>query len=266
MKKSFNYIDINRHSWNNRTETHLQSEFYDVKGFLKGKSSLHEIELGLLGDLHGKSLLHLQCHFGLDTISLGRLGAQVTGVDLSDKSIEAARSLAQRTGIEAEFICCNIYDLPDMLSRTFDIIYTSYGVIGWLPDLDRWAQIIAHFMKPGGHLVFVEFHPLLSMFDDDFTHIANSYFNTGPMVETETGTYTNRDAGISQEFVWWNHSLGEVFTSLLNNGLTILSFKEYDYSPYNCFNGMIEAAPGKFRIRHLGSKLPMVYALQAVRG
>ncbi len=264
MKHHPNYIDINRHSWNNRTETHLQSTFYDVKGFLEGKSSLHEIELGLLGNVHGKSVLHLQCHFGLDTLSLGRLGAEVTGVDLSDKSIEAAKHLAQQTSMAAEFICCNIYDLPDRLSKSFDVVYTSYGTIGWLPDLERWAQIIAHFLKPGGHFVFVEFHPVLSMFDDDFKIVANNYFNTGPIVETEEGTYTDRDAAITQEFVWWNHSLSEVITSMLSSGLRIQSFQEYDYSPYNCFRNMTEAEPGKFRISHMNNNLPMTYAISAV--
>lgn len=265
MQHHPNYIDINRHSWNNRTETHLKSAFYDVAGFLKGKSSLNDIELGLLGDIQGKRLLHLQCHFGLDTLSLGRLGAEVTGVDLSDKSIEAAKTLARQSGLAAEFICCNIYDLPDRLNQTFDMVYISYGAIGWLPDLDKWAQIIAHFLKPGGQLVFVEFHPVLSMFDDDFKGISNNYFNTGPMVETEAGTYTDRNAAITQEFVWWNHSLGEVATSLLSSGLRIQSFLEYDYSPYNCFRHMTEAEPGKFRISHLGNKLPMVYAIKAVK-
>lgn len=103
------------------------------------------------------------------------------------------------------------------------------------------------------------------MFDDDFNDIANNYFNTGPMVETEAGTYTDRNAAITQEFVWWNHSLGEVITSLLSNGLHMQSFQEYDYSPYNCFRHMTEAEPGKFRISHLGNNIPMVYAIKTVK-
>ncbi len=130
MSKEANYIEINRQSWNNRTNTHLQSEFYDLDNFVKGKTSLNTIELDLLGDISGKTILHLQCHFGQDTISLSRLGAETTGVDLSDKAIESARQLAIETKSNATFICCDIYDLPNHLDKQFDIVYTSYGTIG----------------------------------------------------------------------------------------------------------------------------------------
>jgi SAM-dependent methyltransferase len=175
-----NYIEINRRSWNNRTDTHLASAFYDVPGFLKGNSSLKDIELHLLGDVTGKSILHLQCHFGQDTLSLSRLGATVTGVDLSDKAIENAERLAKETGLPADFICCDIYDLPNYLDTTFDIVFTSYGTIGWLPDLDKWANIIARYLKPDGRFIFVEFHPVVWMFDNDFEKVAYNYFNDAP--------------------------------------------------------------------------------------
>src|SRR5690606_22988486 len=166
------YLQINKESWNKRTEIHLVSEFYDVKGFLEGKSSLNPIELELFGEISGKSLLHLQCHFGQDTISLSRLGAKTVGVDLSDKAVEAARELAAKDGSDAEFICCDVYDLPDQLDEKFDLVFTSYGTIGWLPDLDKWANVISHFLKPGGKFVFVEFHPYIWMYDDDLNEIA----------------------------------------------------------------------------------------------
>lgn len=137
MNKEKNYITINRQSWNNQTETHLKSEFYAQELFLKGKSSLNSIELDLLGEVSGKSILHLQCHFGQDTISLSRLGAEVTGVDFSDKAIESAIQIARETNSKAQFVCCDIYDLPKHLDQSFDIVFTSYGTIGWLPDLDK---------------------------------------------------------------------------------------------------------------------------------
>ncbi|RYE50500.1 MAG: class I SAM-dependent methyltransferase [Sphingobacteriales bacterium] len=168
MEDPAKYISVNKQSWNNRTASHLKSEFYNVEGFLAGKSSLNSIELDLLGDVSGKSILHLQCHFGQDTISLARLGAKVTGVDLSDKAIDAARDLAEKCGFAVNFICCDVYDLPDNLNEQFDMVFTSYGVIGWLPDLDKWAKIISRFMKPGGSLIFAEFHPVLWMFDNNF--------------------------------------------------------------------------------------------------
>lgn len=241
----------------------MKSEFYDLPNFVKGNTSLNSIELDLLGDLAGKSILHLQCHFGQDTISLSRLGAETTGVDFSDKAIESARKLAKDTKCDVTFICCDIYDLPNHLDKQFDIVYTSYGTIGWLPDLEKWAEIVSKFLKPNGQFVFVEFHPVVWMFDDNFDKVAYRYFNSGAIVELESGTYADRTAKISQEYVMWNHGLTEVLTSLINNGLEITSFSEYDYSPYNCFNKTIEFEPNKFRIEHLGNKIPMVYSIVA---
>jgi 2-polyprenyl-3-methyl-5-hydroxy-6-metoxy-1,4-benzoquinol methylase len=263
MDAAENYIEINRQSWNNRTETHLKSKFYDMDGFLKGKTSLNEIELNLLGNIKGKSILHLQCHFGQDSISLSRLGAEVTGVDLSDKAIERAKQIAKDTKSNAQFICCDLYDLPNHLDEKFDIVFTSYGTIGWLPDLDKWAKIIATFLKPGGQFVFVEFHPVVWMFDDNFTKIDYRYFNSGVIVETENGTYADKNANITQSYVMWNHGLSEVINNLIANGLEINSLDEFDYSPYNCFNKTIEFEPNKFRIEHLKNKIPMVYSLKA---
>jgi ubiquinone/menaquinone biosynthesis C-methylase UbiE len=258
-----NYIEINKQSWNNKVDSHLKSDFYDLDGFMKGNTSLNDIELKLLGDIKGKSILHLQCHFGQDTISLGRLRTDVTGVDLSDKAIETAKELALKTNTTATFICCNLYDLPNHLDKKFDIVFTSYGTIGWLPDLDKWAQIISRFLKPNGQFVFVEFHPVVWMFDDNFEKIAYNYFNSGAIIETESGTYADKNAAITQEYVMWNHGISEVLTSLLKNGLELKSFDEFDYSPYNCFKKTMEFEHKKYRIEHLGDKIPMVYAVVA---
>lgn len=263
MNPENNYIEINRQSWNNRTDTHLKSEFYDLEGFLNGRTSLNSIELNLLGDVTDKTILHLQCHFGQDTISLNRLGAEVTGVDLSDKAIESARQIANDTHSTANFICCDIYDLENHLDKKFDIVFTSYGTIGWLPDLNKWGKLISNFLKPNGKFVFVEFHPVVWMFDENFEKIDYNYFNTEPIVETEIGTYADRDADISQSYVTWNHSISEVLGGLINNGLELITMEEYDYSPYNCFNKTIEIEPKKFRIAHLDNKIPMVYAVVA---
>jgi ubiquinone/menaquinone biosynthesis C-methylase UbiE len=224
---------------------------------------LNSIELELLGDVSGKTILHLQCHFGQDSISLSRLGASVTGVDLSDKAIESAQKIAKETHSTTTFICCDIYDLPNHLNKQFDIVFTSYGTIGWLPDLDKWAKIVSKFLKPGGQFVFVEFHPVVWMFDDNFEKIGYNYFNSGAIIESESGTYADKNAAIFNENVSWNHSLSEVINSLIKNGLEINQFDEYDYSPYNCFNNTIEVEPKKFRIKHLEDKIPMVYSLIA---
>jgi ubiquinone/menaquinone biosynthesis C-methylase UbiE len=259
------YISINKNSWNNKTAIHVNSDFYDNANFIKGKSSLNEIELNLLGDVKGKSILHLQCHFGQDTISLNKLGAQTTGIDLSDKAIETAIELANKTNSDAQFICCNIYDLPQHLTQQFDIVYTSYGTIGWLPDMNKWAEIISKFLKPNGKFIFVEFHPVVWMFDDSFDKIGYNYFNDGEIVETFDGTYADKNAPITQEYVMWNHSISEVVNNLIKHQLKINSLNEFDYSPYNCFNGTIEISPNKFRIKKLNNKIPMVYSIVATK-
>lgn len=265
MNKEENYIEINRQSWNNKTNIHIKSEFYDLDNFMKGNSSLNDIELDLFGDLNLKKVLHLQCHFGQDTISINRMGAEITGVDFSDRAIQSAKQIAKETNSTASFICCDIYDLPNHLDQQFDIIYTSYGVIGWLPDLDKWASIISKFLKPNGKLIFVEFHPVVWMFDSNFEKIFYRYFNSGAIIESESGTYADKSAEITQEYITWNHSISEVINSLIKNGLQIDQFNEYDYSPYNCFNKTSETEPKKYRIKHLENKIPMVYSIVATK-
>jgi len=265
MTDPADYKRINKEAWNKRTEVHIASDFYDNESFIQGRNSLNPIETELLGDIRRKSVLHLQCHFGQDTISLTRLGATATGVDLSDAAIEKARELARRTRSKARFVCCDIYDLPRHLDRRFHVVFASYGTIGWLPDMDRWAAIVTRYLRPGGRLVFVEFHPVVWMFDDTFTRVAYNYFNDGPIVEYEEGTYADKKARIGQDQVWWNHSLDEVIGSLLRHGMELTAFREFDHSPYNCFGAMTEDEPGKFRIKGIGNRLPMVYALTARR-
>ncbi len=265
MKQDTDYQSINKASWNNRVDAHVKSDFYDNKGFIKGRNSLNEIELNLIGDITGKTVLHLQCHFGQDTISLNRMGADSTGVDLSDKAIDKAKELANETNSDSKFICCDIYDLDKHLDEKFDIIFTSYGAIDWLPDLDKWAALISNFLKPNGKFILVEFHPILWMFDDKFQSIKYNYSNTGPIFESDEGTYADKDANISQDYIMWNHGISEVVNSLIDKGMVIQQLNEYDYSPYNCFSETVEFEKGKFRIKHLDNKIPMVYAIVAIR-
>lgn len=263
--EDLDYIQKNKATWNLKAEIHMNSAFYDLPGFLDGKTSLNDIELSILGDISNLNILHLQCHFGQDSISLARLGANVTGVDFSDIAIEKAKELTLQTETNCEFICCDIYDLPNHLHKQFDIVYTSYGTIGWLPDLDKWAEIVSRFLKPNGKFVFVEFHPVVWMFDNDFEKIGYNYFNVEPIKESEIGTYADKSAQITTHTISWNHNLGEVVNSLLSNGLVLNSLNEYDYSPYNCFNCTEEIGYRKFRIKHLENKIPMVYSIVAVK-
>lgn len=259
------YIDINKKTWNAKTEVHVASDFYDNQSFLDGKSTLNTIELDLLRDLKDKKLLHLQCHFGQDTLSLARLGATVTGIDFSDKAIEKAREFNERLGLDATFICCDIYDLPNCLSEKFDIVFTSYGTIGWLPDLLKWANVISHFLNPNGKFVMAEFHPVVWMFDNDFKTIFYNYFNVETIIEDESGTYADRYSAIEAKTITWNHPTSEVLNALISNDLEINCFNEFDYSPYNCFNETEEFEPNKFRIKHLENKIPMVFSIQATK-
>ena len=258
-----NYIDINKKLWNQKTEIHYDSDFYDVDSFIKGKDSLNPIEIGLLGKIKGKRILHLQCHFGQDTISLARHGALPTGIDFSENAINKAKKLNESLGTNAKFIKSDIYKLPEILDEKFDIVFTSYGVIGWLPEMNKWADIINHFLKPGGEFIMVEFHPVIWMFSNDFKQIEFSYMDSAPIIEELEGTYTDRNAQIKEKSVSWNHGLSTVLDSLIKSGLVITDFKEYNYSPYNCFNNTIKTDDGNYKIKGLEDKIPMVYSVKA---
>jgi ubiquinone/menaquinone biosynthesis C-methylase UbiE len=259
------YFKSNKELWNKKTAFHKDSAFYDLAKFKKGRNVLNDIELKGLGDVTGKSILHLQCHFGLDSMSWSRLGAQVTGVDFSDVAIDTAREICLDLQLDTKFICCDVYDLQKHLEEKFDIVFASYGVIGWLPDLNKWAEIISQFLKSGGIFYLVEFHPVVWMFDDEFTKMVYSYFNKGVLTIEQEGTYADPSADIKHLEYSWNHSLSEVVNALTSHGLSIQSLNEYDYSPYNCFANTIENGKGGFYIKGYEEVLPMVYSIKAIR-
>jgi 2-polyprenyl-3-methyl-5-hydroxy-6-metoxy-1,4-benzoquinol methylase len=265
MDTNIDYIATNKALWNAKTPHHIDSAFYRHSDFKAGLNTLNEIELKLLGDVNGKSILHLQCHFGQDSLSLARMGAKVTGIDLSTAAIAEAQKLNTELGLDAEFTCTNIYDLPQVLDRQFDIVFTSYGTICWLPDLTAWAKIVSQYLAPGGSFIFAEFHPAVWMFDNHFTHVQYPYFNREPIEEVEAGTYADQNAPIALNSITWNHHLSEIFQSLLNEKLQMVSFEEFDYSPYPCFPETVEIAPRKYQIPGMEGKLPMMYGLKMVK-
>lgn len=256
-----NYLQKNKHAWNERTKVHIDSEFYNQQGFLQGETSLKEIELALLGDVKEKKILHLQCHFGQDSLSLARMGADVTGIDFSDEAIRIAQETSAQLQLNANFICCDIYDLPNHLDEQFDIVFTSYGTIGWLPDLNRWSEIVARYLKPEGEFIFVEFHPMVWMYNNDLTYIQYNYFQDDMIVEVE-GTYADKESTTKSEIISWNHSLSEVVQHLLNKHLELINFQEYNYSPYNVFPDCIEVGHSRYQVKQWGNKMPMVYSLK----
>lgn len=259
------YLDINRALWDGRVAHHLHSEFYALDAFRRGDSSLKEIELALLGDIKGKSLAHLQCHFGQDTLSLARMGAQVVGIDFSPKAIHQATALADELALDAQFICADVHDAATQLPASVDIVFTTYGVLGWLPDIRCWAQAVADCLRPGGELLLVEFHPMIWMYDNDFIRPTYAYFNAAPIIEEEEGTYADTSAPIKQMSVSWNHAIGEVFGALRAAGLQVTHLEEYNYSPYPIFKDNVSVGKDRWGIKGLEGMLPLVYSLKAIK-
>ena len=262
------HIIENRELWNELTPIHERSEFYDVKGFKSGKSTLKPIELEELGDVSGKSLLHLQCHFGLDTLSWARLGARVTGVDFSDRAIALARSLSREVGIEANFVCSDIYDSPKVLDGEFDIVFTSYGVLCWLSDLRRWGEVVAHFLKSEGTFYMVEDHSLLNIFEttEDSTglKIAHSYFHaTEPMKWPAEGSYASGSVKVSRPSYEWTHSLSDVVNALLYAGLRIEFLHEFPVCAWQRFPSMKQDKDGWWRVKD--DNIPLTFSLRATK-
>lgn len=246
---------MNREGWDQRAAAHLTSEFYDVEGFLSGQTSLREIELAELSGVEGRRLLHLQCHFGLDTLSWARLGATCTGVDISPVAIKQARDLSRQSGIDAEFICANVLDFDRGDADLFDVVYTSYGAVCWLPDLNEWARIVSSNLADGGTFYMVEFHPLYDLI------AGYSYFSReAPDVEEE-GTYTEDGDSTVGEFAVWSHPFSSVMNALIQSGIEITRVSEFPFSPYNCFDEMEEREPGRFYVRHQSHDAPLVYSL-----
>ncbi len=252
-----NYLEINKEAWNKRTKVHVESEFYGLESFRRGESSLNPIELEEIGNVKDKKLLHLQCHFGQDTLSWARLGATVTGVDLSSESIAQAKKLALEIGVESTFIMKDIYQFGIENKQVFDVVFTSYGALCWLPDLTKWANTIASCLPVGGELCLVEFHP----FNDLLS--GHSYFPQNQPDIDEEGTYTENCDGEKLTTVTWGHSLSEVITALISAGLSIESFKEYPYSPYNCFDGLEYVNNKGYQLLRDGKQVPLVYSITA---
>jgi len=265
------YLRANQTRWDQLVAAHEEAPFYDLAGFKAGKERLRAIELAELGDVTGKTLLHLQCHFGLDTLAWARRGAIASGVDFSPKAIALARALSAELAIPAEFICAEISDLPDLLSGRFDILFTSYGVLHGLPDLGRWGEVIAHFLKPGGIFYIVEDHPAFrALRADDAGELRpeRSYFHHAEPQRIEvSGSYASgRAAAPGVQYVW-DHSLGDILNALIGAGLTIEFLHEFPYAARAKFPFMVQGADGWWRLppeRH--GTVPFLFSLWARKG
>ena len=264
------YIDTNRELWNLWTEFNIVSEEYStlLNQLKAGKTTLKEIELKELGSVAGKTLLHLQCHFGLDTLSWARAGAIVTGVDISESAITLAQSLSQELDLEAEFICSNIYDLPTVLERQFDIVYTSGGVLPWLPDLSRWAEIVASYLKPKGAVYIVDGHPIVRVFkprtDGQGKPVEWGYFDKGPIEVEERRSNGNPTLHSAHRAYYWPHSLGEIITALCSVGLRLEFLHEFPGMIQECSYEEIESGRYKLRV-HREVVVPCQFSIRATR-
>jgi len=263
------YYRTNIKYWNELVDVHARSREYDLVGFLRGETSLHTIELEALGDVSGKSLLHLQCHFGLDTLSWARLGAWVTGVDFSENAIQLARHLAQQVRVPAEFIRCNVYDLPDLHEREYDIVYTSYGVINWLHDIGRWGEIVSHYLKPRGTFFMVEFHPFMWVFEEEGQDLVvrHGYWHSlRPSYFEVEGSYADRDAVLENRGTYeWAHPLGDILSSLIGAGLTLREVNEYPYCVDEVYTHMETGEDGYRRLKRKDYQLPLMFSVKATK-
>lgn len=270
MSERSEWLDTNRRSWDERVPIHAASQFYDLPSFERGRCSLRPLEVAEVGDVRGRSLLHLQCHFGQDTLSWARRGARVTGVDFSASAIGLARELNDRLGLDARFICSDLYELPRHLDQTFDVVFTSYGVLCWLPDLTRWAEIIAGALRPGGVFYLAETHPLAYVFDDDAEprtmHPRFDYTTRAPLRWSEESTYADRSVRLQHTTTWlWNHGLGEIVGALLAAGLRLEFLHEWPFCVYPMFAGMVQGDDGWWRLPEGCPELPLTVSLRAAR-
>ena len=263
------FLASNRSMWDELAHINARSASYDVAGFKAGAKGLHALELGEVGDVTGKRLLHLQCHFGKDSLSWVRLGAQVTAMDFSPEAIGLARSLSQEMNLPARFMCCNLYDLPQQLDpaqEQFDVVFTSYGVLTWLPDRRRWAQIAASYVKPGGFLYIAEFHPLSMILSETaFPPVVEfPYFDEGPIAWPVDGSYADRSAVLQAKTSYeWNYPLGEVVTYLVEAGLQIEYLHEWDYTVFNQFPYLLEGPDGIYHLPPGAPRLPLMFSIKA---
>jgi SAM-dependent methyltransferase len=269
-------LETNRRAWDEMTDRHVRGGGYRVEEFKAGAVGAEPNIPDDIGDVHGKSILHLQCHFGMDSLMWVRRGARVTGVDFSPRAVAEARMLAAETGLSAKFVEADVLALPDALSGQFDIVLTYYGTICWLPDIRRWGRVVAHFLKSGGFMYIADTHPAACLYepgeDGGPLRLARPYFTGGQAERCETsgGTYAAPDAPRSERVTYeWQHTLGDVVGALVGAGLRIDYLHEFPYTFYDQFYYAKPASPmerdaaGWWRLKNAPDGLPLMFSLKA---
>jgi SAM-dependent methyltransferase len=265
-------VALNRAHWDERVAAHLRSAFYNVDGFRRGETDLTPIEAAEIGDITGLRVAHLQCHFGMDTMHLARRGARVAGLDFSAQAITAARSLAAETGSSAEFVEGDVYDAPRLLGEgQYDLVFTSWGTIIWLPDIVRWAQAVAALLKPGGRLYFLDGHPAARVLEQAGPEAsilpAYSYFRDTPLEFDAQGSYADRDAVFSHtRTVEWDHPLGTIVGALLAAGMRLTALREHDAAAWQMWPCLLQGTDGLWRMPADRPNLPLSVTIEAAKG
>jgi SAM-dependent methyltransferase len=268
------YRDVNRANWDERAAAHAASPDYAVSRFTDDPAFLSGVvtyDLPRLGDIAGLNGVHLQCHIGTDTVSLARLGANMTGLDFSPRALAQARTLAAAAGFDIPFVESDLYGAPEALgSGRFDLVFTGVGALCWLPDVRRWAEVVASLLRPGGRLFIREGHPALWALHDPLPDgklvVEYPYFEQRePMVWDEGGTYVQTDAVFTHTITHeWNHGIGEIIGAVFAAGLQLTAFEEHDSVPWDAFPGfMDDIGGGEFRLTDRPERLPHSYTLQA---
>jgi SAM-dependent methyltransferase len=268
------YRAANRANWDDRVPIHLKSKtVYKDAEFRSNPemiSPVVEFDRRALGDVTGKSLLHLQCHIGHDTLSWARLGAVVTGVDFSEKAVAAAREISRESGTPGRFVLAELYDSPEVLPERFDIVYTGTGALCWLPDIAGWARVAAKFVRPGGTLYVRDGHPVFNSLDleraDGRLEITLPYFEGSPQRWDEEATYVEVDEKVEHSVQYeWNHGLGETVTALIEAGFRIDALKEYQFLEWQAMPSMVQGDDGWWRLPEGQDRVPLMYSIRATR-
>jgi SAM-dependent methyltransferase len=256
---------LNRANWDDRVPVHLASSFYDLAAFRAGADTLRPFEPAEAGDVTGRRLAHLQCHIGLDTLSWARRGALVSGLDFSAPAISAASALASDLGIEATFVVADVYDAVATLGRgRFDVVYTGIGALVWLPDIPRWARVVAELLAPGGFLYLVEGHPFAQILDDATgLVVSRDYFDSGPWMEDYAHTYTDGPALEHVRSVEFQHGIGEVITALIEAGLRIEFLHEFEFDAFGRYESLRRADDGTYRFPPERPRVPLIFSVRA---
>ena len=264
-------IRSNNALWDEWTAIHERSAFYDLDGFKQGGIRLRQYEIDEIGPVEGKDLLHLQCHFGIDTLSWARLGARVTGADFSQAACDLASSVAAEIGHpEARFVRSDLFDLPASLEGDFDIVYTSRGILGWIPDIRRWAEVVAHFVRPGGVFYITEIHPIAQAFENEGVapgelRLTYPYWeHREPLAFDNIGSYADPAAPVTVPKEYgWDHGLGEIVTALIDAGLEIRSLREYPFVDWK-LDFLVEGDDGAWRMPpDAPGELPLFFSILA---